>query len=109
MHAADKTGNTALHLAAVRGKLECARLLVGAGADATKRNEDGETALELAQQRGKAEIVALLEDAASGVMTAAEMERMKEDAAKIQSFWSTVDPDGSGKLRNHGGGYSHNS
>ena len=41
---------------------------------------------------------ALLEDADSGVMTAAEMERMKEDAAKIQTFWSTVDTDGSGKL-----------
>ena len=41
-------GETALHLAAVMGELECVRLLVGAGADVAKRNKEGETALEAA-------------------------------------------------------------
>ena len=52
----------ALHCAAMQGKLEIARLLVGVGADAAKRNKAGKTALELAQTRGKAEVAAFLGD-----------------------------------------------
>jgi hypothetical protein len=53
-------GNTALQLAAREGELECARLLVRAGASRTERNQDGKTALELARENGKIPVAVLL-------------------------------------------------
>ena len=49
---ADPDGDTALHHAARQGgELECARLLVNAKADRSKRNEKGQTALDVAHEK----------------------------------------------------------
>ena len=54
--AANRWGETALHIAAMHGQLECARLLVRARADRAKKNKQGKTALEVARQEGKVSV-----------------------------------------------------
>ena len=79
--ASTRSGDTALHFAALGGRLECARLLLDAGADHRTKNLQGMTALHYAQnsqaasqlkespeqlairQSGAAEIAALLQAA----------------------------------------------
>eukprot|EP00042_Codosiga_hollandica_P030315 m.175693 g.175693 ORF g.175693 m.175693 type:complete len:239 (+) comp53325_c0_seq5:94-810(+) len=57
----DSDGFTALMLAANKGRLACAQLLVQAGANTAKKRQ-GMTALDLARARLSFEIVALLEE-----------------------------------------------
>ncbi len=52
VNAADGGGYTPLHLAAFRGDLALAELLLAQGADARRRADDGKTALMLAEQEG---------------------------------------------------------
>ena len=47
--ASTRSGDTALHFAALGGRLECARLLLDGGADHRSRNLQGKTALHYAQ------------------------------------------------------------
>ena len=58
-------GNTALMLAAARGMVDCARLLVAAGADQSLlKNTAGHSASDLARQHGHTEVSRLLAEAA---------------------------------------------
>ena len=58
-----ESGNTALMLAANRGRLEAVRMLLQAGADPNLKAKDGWTALQAAEMIGDDEIVELLRDA----------------------------------------------
>ena len=80
----DKAGDTALHEAARYGQLECARLLVGAGADAAKRNKQGKTALEVARTMGKAEVATFLESAPQSAAEELSMLRRQQKQAEQQ-------------------------
>ena len=53
----DQYGFVALHEACGKGHLECAKALLGAGADINKQDNDGETPLMLAAWNGKIEVV----------------------------------------------------
>lgn len=48
MNVSDVSGNTALHKAAKTGKIKNIKLLVGAGLDIDRRNNEGFTPLNLA-------------------------------------------------------------
>ena len=50
-------GSVALHKACTRGYLECAKALLGAGADINKQDNDGRTPLMWAALYGKIEVV----------------------------------------------------
>ena len=50
-------GFVALHYACNNGHLECAKALLGAGADINKQDIDGQTPLMWAAQWGKIEVV----------------------------------------------------
>ncbi|CAI9091816.1 OLC1v1026932C1 [Oldenlandia corymbosa var. corymbosa] len=56
----DKEGQTPLHLAASKGHLECAKILVGAGVHVDARSKDGRTALFRAAANGDRPMVELL-------------------------------------------------
>ena len=51
------TGWVALHFACARGHLECAKALLGAGADINKLTDSGRTPLMRAALGGKIEVV----------------------------------------------------
>lgn len=54
-------GRTPLMIAAALGNAEIVRMLLDAGANASRRDADGQTALQLARQNHHAQVVALLE------------------------------------------------
>ncbi|XP_043724927.1 protein VAPYRIN-like [Telopea speciosissima] len=56
----DEEGRTPLHLAASRGNVECAKLLIEAGADKDAKSQDGRTALYRAAANGDRQMVSLL-------------------------------------------------
>lgn len=60
MNAKDKSSETPLHIAAVRGYQEITALLIDKGADLNAKNNEGVTPLQLALQRGHQSIVELL-------------------------------------------------
>ena len=53
----DSSGCVALHWVCQKGHLECAKALLGAGADINKQANDGWTPLMLAAWRGNIEVV----------------------------------------------------
>ena len=53
----DGIGYVALHRACAGGHLECAKALLGAGADINKQKDDGWTPLMMAAIYGKIEVV----------------------------------------------------
>ena len=57
---ADDRGFTALISAVLQGRVDCARLLVEAGADGSRQDNNGKTALEWAEQLGHTKIAELL-------------------------------------------------
>ena len=60
LNVANKSGNTALHWAALNGHLEAAKALVEAGADMGVKNLAGHDAAFEAEQAGKEEVAAWL-------------------------------------------------
>lgn len=60
VNAKDKSGETPLHIAAVRGYQEITALLIDKGADLNAKNNAGVTPLQVALQRGHQSIVELL-------------------------------------------------
>ncbi|POY75698.1 hypothetical protein BMF94_1321 [Rhodotorula taiwanensis] len=56
----DSYGYTPLHLATDRGQTEAVKVLLGAGADRSLKDDDGNTALDLARLAEHSDIVALL-------------------------------------------------
>jgi len=55
-------GRSALHGAAINGRLAIVKRLLERGADPTLRDKDGDTALDDARQYGHSEVVALLSE-----------------------------------------------
>ena len=55
-------GRSALHGAAINGRLAIVKRLLEQGADSTLRDRDGDTALDDARQYGHSEVVALLSE-----------------------------------------------
>jgi ankyrin repeat protein len=62
----DVDGDTALHYAAMEGRIEVARALLQAGANARKSNGRGQTPLHMASENGCIEIVRALLEAGAG-------------------------------------------
>jgi len=60
--AVDNDGYTALHDAAIMGKIQVVEALLNAGADKALKDNDGYTALDDAQRRNHPAIVKLLRD-----------------------------------------------
>ena len=58
----DDDGWTALHNAALYGKIQVVEALLNAGADKAVKKKNGKTALDLAQEQGYPAIVKLLRD-----------------------------------------------
>jgi ankyrin repeat protein len=56
LEASDEHGNTALHFAAARNRLDCARQLLKHGININRENMSGETALQIAVSAGHTEI-----------------------------------------------------
>ncbi|XVF40773.1 hypothetical protein PTKIN_Ptkin01aG0142600 [Pterospermum kingtungense] len=56
----DKEGRTPLHLAASRGNIECAKMLVESGVDKNAQSNDGRTALYRAAANGNRRMVEML-------------------------------------------------
>ena len=65
VNAYDRSGNTPLHLAALRGHAGIVRLLTKKGAYLNAKDDGGRTPLHRAAENGHAEIVALLQVAAN--------------------------------------------
>ena len=60
--AVNDAGNTALHNAAISGKIQVVEALLNAGADKALKNKYGKTALDEAQEENHPAIVKLLRD-----------------------------------------------
>lgn len=56
----DKEGRTLLHLAASKGSIRCAKVLIESGADSNARSKDGRTALYKAAANGDRRMVKML-------------------------------------------------
>ncbi|WP_341815111.1 ankyrin repeat domain-containing protein [Wolbachia endosymbiont (group A) of Chalcis sispes] len=60
INAKDKNGNTSLHLAAMNGKIDVAKVLLKHNADVNAKNNEGKTALYYAAKYNHQELVELL-------------------------------------------------
>lgn len=58
--ALDTQGNTSLHVAAARNRIDCAQQLLQSGIDVDVKNNDGETAFEIAVRAGNPDIENLI-------------------------------------------------
>ena len=93
-HGADpnlaRTGSfTPLHVASYRGDhVECARMLVDAGADTAVQDEMGKTALEHARLYRRPGVVAVLEEAENRPRPAWKRESVRGAAARDAEVWA---------------------
>lgn len=82
----DKDGQTPLHLACLWQSVECARLLIDAGADLTIENVNGSLAKDLAVVRKQHVIVQMITDAPEKRREAAIAKALQEKAATKASI-----------------------
>ena len=75
MDAADENGGTAFHYACCYGRLDCAQLLVAAGCDMHKADDEDQTGRTLAEAEGHDELTKRLFPRAGGAVVA--MNRMR--------------------------------
>ncbi|KAL1492937.1 hypothetical protein ABEB36_011100 [Hypothenemus hampei] len=78
--------NTALHLCAMYDKVECMKLLLRTGADATIKNSQNKTPMDIAQEFGNTSCQELLQNAAN---------RLKNYFDNINIDWNLSHDDGS--------------
>lgn len=83
VHESDDTvgGNTPLHWATLHKRLDSVQLLLGAGADPTKRNREGRSALDIARDEDFPEAVNAMERTPKGRIDAAER---RADAQRLR-------------------------
>jgi ankyrin repeat protein len=74
--------------AAARGRTAIVRLLVAAGADLSRRNEDGHTALEVARRHGRRDVVRLLGSAAAPARSAAAIRSAVRAKLERRDTWT---------------------
>uniref|UniRef100_A0A2N9IVT3 MSP domain-containing protein n=2 Tax=Fagus sylvatica TaxID=28930 RepID=A0A2N9IVT3_FAGSY len=86
----DKEGRTPLHLAASKGSIWCARLLVESGADMNARCKDGRTALHRAATNGDRQIVEMLIEFGADPAITNDRGQSPLDAARDKEHESTV-------------------
>lgn len=87
----DKEGRTPLHLAASKGLLESAKVLIGAGAQVDGRSKDGRTALFRAAANGDCEMVKMLvEMGADPTVTELRLGRSALDIARAKGHVSST-------------------
>jgi hypothetical protein len=86
----DKEGRTPLHLAASKGNIWCAKLLVESGADMNARCKDGRTALHRAAANGDRLIVEMLIEFGADPAITNDRGQSPLDAARDKEHVSTL-------------------
>ena len=86
----DKEGRTPLHLAASKGSIWCAKLLVESGADMNARCKDGRTALHRAAANGDRLIVEMLIEFGADPAITNDRGQSPLDAARDKEHVSTL-------------------
>jgi hypothetical protein len=102
VNAKDNTDRTALHLAAIYGRLAIAKRLLEEGADPTLRNKYGDTAIDYAREYGKSEVVALLSEPRYAARMHTDCPSMPSGCAEAPS-WAHADHGFSAARRTNGG------
>ncbi|XP_021654457.2 protein VAPYRIN [Hevea brasiliensis] len=82
----DKEGRTPLHLAASRGNIKCARVLVESGADKDAMSKDGRTALYRAAANGDHRMVQMLIEMGCDPTIADDRGRSAFDVARDKGY-----------------------
>ncbi|KAF2296296.1 hypothetical protein GH714_037292 [Hevea brasiliensis] len=82
----DKEGRTPLHLAASRGNIKCARVLVESGADKDAKSNDGRTALYRAAANGDRRMVEMLIEMGCDPTIADDRGRSAFDVARDKGY-----------------------
>ncbi|KAL8796433.1 MAG: hypothetical protein Q9182_007379 [Xanthomendoza sp. 2 TL-2023] len=80
----NSSGNTPLHWAALNGHLDAVKILIGAGADPTIRNNAGHDAVYEAERSGKTEVVEWLLTEGQGLESGIAGSRATEDEDEDQ-------------------------
>jgi ankyrin repeat protein len=88
LHARDRDGRTALHMAVSRGHVRCVKALVERGAEKDVKSYDGRTALHRAAANGDAEMVALLVELGADPMVVTGRGMMPVDVARDKGYVS---------------------
>ncbi|KAF5200513.1 Ankyrin repeat domain-containing protein [Thalictrum thalictroides] len=86
----DRDGQTALHVAANKGNVECVKMLIEGGADKNAKCNDGWTALYTAAANGNCQIVELLMELGADPMISTEDGRTAVDIAQDKGHKEVV-------------------
>lgn len=88
LHAMDRDGLTALHVAVSRGHVRCVKVLVDRGAEKDVKSNDGRTALHRAAANGDAEMVAVLVEMGADPTVVTGRGMMPVDVARDKGYVS---------------------